>query len=78
LSGLDGAPRRPFRHHARRCGDPQRGCRLFQAALAAAKTKSGFWRKLRGLFDSFRIPSWEQLFHAIIDRPAIELTYDTS
>jgi hypothetical protein len=56
----------------------QRGCRLFRAALAAAKTKSRFWRKLRGLFDSFRIPSWEVLFHAIVDPPSIELTYDTS
>jgi hypothetical protein len=56
----------------------QRGCRLFQAALAAAKTKSRFWRKLRGLFDSFRIPSRKALVHAIVDPPSIELTYDTS
>jgi hypothetical protein len=56
----------------------QRGCRLFQAALAAAKSKSRFWRKLRGLFDSFRIPSWEVLFRTIIDPPSIELIYDTS
>jgi hypothetical protein len=56
----------------------QRGCRLFQLALLAAKSKSRFWRELRGLFDSFRIPSWEALFHTIIDPLAIELTYDTS
>jgi hypothetical protein len=56
----------------------QRGCRLFQAALAAAKSKTRFWRKLRGLFDSFRIPSWEALFRAIIDPPAIDLGFDTS
>ena len=56
----------------------QFGCRLFQAALLAAKSKSRFWRKLRGLFDSFRIPSWEGLFQAIIDPPAIDLGFDTS
>jgi hypothetical protein len=56
----------------------QLGCRLFQAALLAAKSKSRFWRKLRGLFDSFRIPSWEGLFQAIIDPPAIDLGFDTS
>jgi hypothetical protein len=56
----------------------QFGCRLFQAALLAAKSKSRFWRKLRGLFDSFRIPSWEGLFQAIIDPPTIDLGFDTS
>lgn len=56
----------------------QRSCRLFQAALAAAKSKTRLWRKLRGLFDSFRIPSWEVLFGALIHPPAIELSFDTS
>jgi len=56
----------------------QCGYRLFPAALAAAKTKSRLWRKLRRLFNFFRIPSWEGLSHAVIDPPAIELTYDTS
>jgi len=54
------------------------GCRLFQAALAVAKAKSRLWRKLRALFDSFRIPSWEALFRAIVDPPSITLAYDTS
>jgi hypothetical protein len=56
----------------------QRGCRLWQAALRAAKSKRRLWRKLRGLCDSFRIPSREVLFRTLIDPPAIELTYDTS
>ena len=29
----------------------QRGCRLFQAAVTAAKSKTRFWRKLRTRFD---------------------------
>jgi len=53
----------------------QCGYRLFPAALAAARTKSHLWRKLRRLFDFFRILSWEGLSHAIINPPA---TYDTS
>jgi|GEM_PF-5956600 len=56
----------------------QRGCRLFPAALAAAKSKRRFRRKLRGHFDSFRIPSWEVFFHSIINPPDIPLIYDTS
>ena len=56
----------------------QRGCRLSQSTLATVKSKSRFWRKLRELFDSFRIPSWEGLFYAVINPPSIVLTYDTT
>jgi len=56
----------------------QRCCRLFQAALAAAKRKSYFWRKLRSRFDLFQISNWEVLYRLIIELPSIQLGYDTS
>jgi hypothetical protein len=40
----------------------QRCCRLFQAALTAAKSKTRLWRKLRNRFDLCLIPSWEVLY----------------
>jgi hypothetical protein len=39
----------------------QHCCRLFQAAVAAAKSKTRLWRKLRNRFDLCLIPSWEVL-----------------
>jgi hypothetical protein len=56
----------------------QRCCRLFQAAVAVAETKTRFWRKLRSRFDLCRIPDWEMLYRSIIRPPPIELGYDTS
>jgi hypothetical protein len=58
----------------------QRGCRLFQAALAAAQSKVRLWRKLRARFDLCRIPSWEVLYQSIISPPALALVlgHDTS
>jgi hypothetical protein len=37
----------------------QRGCRLFQAAVTAAKSKTRFWRQLRTRFDLCLIPDWD-------------------
>jgi hypothetical protein len=56
----------------------QRCCRLFQAAVAAAKNKTRLWRKLRNRFDLCRIPSWEALYRSIIDPPQFALVHDTS
>lgn len=56
----------------------QHGCRLFQAALSAAKTKSRLWRKLRTRFDLCLIPDWETLYRSIISPPPIVLAHDTS
>ncbi|MBK1647624.1 hypothetical protein [Rhabdochromatium marinum] len=56
----------------------QRCCRLFQAAVTAAKSKTRFWRKLRNRFDLCLIPNWEVLYQSIIDPPQIALGYNTS
>jgi hypothetical protein len=56
----------------------QRCCRLFQAAVTAAKSKTRLWRKLRHRFDLCLIPSWEALYQSIIHPPQIALGYDTS
>jgi hypothetical protein len=56
----------------------QRCCRLFQTALAAAKSKARLWRKLRNRFDLCLIPDWETLYRSIIAPPQIALGYDTS
>jgi hypothetical protein len=56
----------------------QRCCRLFQAAVAVAETKTRFWRKLRNRFDLCLIPDWETLYRSIIRPPPIDLGYDTS
>jgi hypothetical protein len=56
----------------------QRCCRLFQAALTAAKSKTRLWRKLRNRFDLCLIPDWETLYHSTIRPPQIALGHDTS
>jgi len=56
----------------------QRCCRLFQAALAAAKSKTRLWHKLRSRFDLCLIPDWETLYRSIIAPPSIPLGADTS
>jgi len=56
----------------------QRCCRLFQAALTAAKSKTRLWRKLRTRFDLCLIPDWETLYRSIIAPPQLALGYDTS
>lgn len=56
----------------------QRCCRLFQAAVSAAKSKTRLWRKLRTRFDLCLVPTWEALYHSIICPPQIPLGYDTS
>jgi hypothetical protein len=56
----------------------QRCCRLFQAALTAAKSKTRLWRKLRNRFDLCLIPSWEVLYQSIIQPPRLPLPHDTS
>jgi hypothetical protein len=56
----------------------QRCCRLFQAAVTAAKSKTRFWRKLRNRFDLCLLPSWEVLYQSIIAPPQIALGHDTS
>lgn len=56
----------------------QRCCRLFQAALTAAKSKTRLWRKLRNRFDLCLIPSWEVLYQSIIEPPRLPLPHDTS
>jgi hypothetical protein len=40
----------------------QRCCRLFQAALTAAKSKTQPRRKLRNRFDLCLIPNWEVFY----------------
>ncbi len=56
----------------------QRCCRLFQAALAAAKSKTRLWQKLRSRFDLCLIPDWETLYRSLITPPQIALGQDTS
>jgi hypothetical protein len=56
----------------------QRCCRLFQAAVTAAKRKMRLWRKLRHRFDLCLIPSWEALYQSIIHPPQLALGQDTS
>jgi hypothetical protein len=56
----------------------QRCCRLFQAAVTAAKSKTRLWRKLRNRFDLCLIPNWEALYQSIIHPPQIALGHDTS
>ena len=56
----------------------QRCCRLFQAAVTAAKSKTRLWRKLRTRFDLCLIPSWEALYRSIICPPPLALEPDTS
>jgi hypothetical protein len=56
----------------------QRGCRLFQAAMTAAKSKTRFWRQLRTRFDLCLIPDWETLYRSIITPRPLPLGVDTS
>jgi hypothetical protein len=56
----------------------QRCCRLFQAALTAAKSKTRLLRKLRNRFDLCLIPNWEVLYQSIIQPPRLPLPPDTS
>jgi hypothetical protein len=56
----------------------QRCCRLFQAALTAARSKTRLWRKLRTRFDLCLIPDWGTLYRSIIAPPPIALGHDTS
>jgi hypothetical protein len=56
----------------------QRCCAFFQAALKRAKTKKRLWRKLLGLFTSFYIESWEDIWKWIAGGQGAKLTLDTS
>ncbi len=56
----------------------QRGCRLFRAAVTAAKSKTRFWRKLRTRFDLCLIPDWETLYRSIITPLPLPLGANTS
>jgi len=56
----------------------QHCCRLFQAAVTAAKSKTRLWRKLRNRFDLCLIPDWETLYRSIIAPPPLVLGHDTS
>jgi len=56
----------------------QRCCRLFQAALRAARSKTRLWQKLRTRFDLCLIPDWQTLYRSIIAPPQVALGYDTS
>jgi hypothetical protein len=56
----------------------QRCCRLFQAAVTAAKSRTRLWRKLRHGFDLCLIPSWEAPYQSIIHPPQIALGHDIS
>jgi hypothetical protein len=51
----------------------QRCCRLFQAAVSAAKSKTRLWRKLRTRFGLCPIPNWEAFSRSIIRPPDIAL-----
>ena len=57
----------------------QHCCKLFNRALAEAKSKCRFWQQLRGLFQHYLIPDWEALYRGIAD--GLKLTvipYNTS
>ena len=41
--------------------------RYFDAALQKEGSRSGLWRKVKGLFLHFVINSWEHLYRAIIE-----------
>ena len=56
----------------------KRCCRMFQAALTAARSKARLWRKLRTRFDLCLMPDWETLYRSIIAPQQIALGYDTS
>jgi hypothetical protein len=56
----------------------QRCCRLFQAAVTAARSKARFWRKLRTRFDLCLIPDWATLYRSIIAPPQLPLGHNTS
>lgn len=45
----------------------QRCCGLFNRAVEEAKSRTRFWRKLRGLFDHYLIPNWESIYKGIAD-----------
>ena len=53
----------------------QRCCRLFQAALTAAKSKIRLWDQLRHRFNLCLIPSWEALYRSIFDPPKLVLVW---
>lgn len=52
-------------------------CKLFNAALAFAKSKIRLWEKLRGYFTLYFISSWEELYDAIAHQKGRALS-DTS
>lgn len=46
----------------------QRCCGLFRAALATAKSRTRYWRRLQSIFTELHIASWEDLYRWMVDR----------
>jgi len=53
-------------------------CKLFKSAMSQAKSRTLFWQKVRGLFFSYFIKSWEDLYHAISHKKGMVLAFNTS
>lgn len=53
-------------------------CKLFRSALAEAKSKTRFWRKMRSYALDFAINSWEDLYCLIAKTKRAVLLFDTS
>jgi hypothetical protein len=49
------------------------GCKLFQPALTAMKSKVRFWERLRAYLFTFQLPHWQTLYLAIIKPPPLEI-----
>jgi hypothetical protein len=53
-------------------------CKLFQSALAAAKSKTRFWEKVRTFALNFDINTWEDLYCIIAKTKRVSLQLDTT
>lgn len=54
-------------------------CELFKNARKKFRTRIGLWQKMKSLFFSFSVGSWEDVYHAIADGyKDVELTPNTS
>lgn len=53
-------------------------CKLFQSALAAAKSKINFWEKVRTFALNFAINSWADLYSIIAKKKRVYLKFDTT
>lgn len=56
------------------------GCKFFKAALAKCETRCRLWTRIRGLFFTYFVESWEHVYRAISERVGARLSslLDTS